>query len=83
MKREDKIAVVAELKDKFQNNQNFYVMDASGMSVAEINNFRRICYSKGIDYKVYKNTLIKKALEDIEGDFANLEEALKGFSGIM
>lgn len=83
MKREDKVTVIAELKEKFENNQNFYLMDAAGMSVAEVNAFRRMCFSKGVEYKVYKNTLIKKALDQVDGDFAEIDKVLKGFSGIM
>ena len=83
MKREDKITVIAELKEKFQNNQNFYLMDGGGMTVAEVNAFRRSCFAKGVEYKVYKNTLIKKALDEVDGDFSEMDNALKGFSGIM
>jgi large subunit ribosomal protein L10 len=43
-----------------------------------------MCYEKGVEYKVYKNTLIKKALENLEVDYANFsEETLKGFTGIL
>ena len=83
MRKEDKTVVIEELKEKFQNNQTFYVMDASGMSVAKTNAFRRLCFTNGLDYKVYKNTLIKQALSSIEGDYAALDESLRGFSGII
>ncbi|MDH5396535.1 MAG: 50S ribosomal protein L10 [Cyclobacteriaceae bacterium] len=83
MTREEKILVVEKLKEKFKNNQNFYFTDASGMSVAKTNDFRRMCFSKGVDYTVYKNSLIKKALESAGKDDQNFEEVLKGFSGIM
>jgi len=83
MTREDKRTLIEELKLKFKENQNFYLADASGMTVAQINNFRRVCYNKGVDYKVYKNTLIKKALDDQEADFTQLDEVLKGYSGIL
>src|SRR5690606_20426890 len=47
-------------------------------------NFRRLCYKSGIEYKVYKNTLIKKALEKQDGtDFSPLFDTLKGFSGVL
>ncbi len=84
MTREEKIELVKELSVKFANTNYFYITDASGMSVAEINNFRRLCHSKGIEYRVVKNTLIQKALEPLETDFTEFEEkVLKGFSGIM
>jgi large subunit ribosomal protein L10 len=62
----------------------FYITDASGFSVAEVNAFRRTCYEKGVEYKVYKNTLIAKALENLDADYSKLADgALKGFSGIL
>lgn len=83
MTKGEKAQVIDELKEKFSNNSNFYITDASGLSVAQINTFRKICHDKGVDYKVYKNTLVKKALEDNGGGNTALEEVLKGFSGII
>ena len=42
-----------------------------------------MCFNQGVEYKVVKNTLIKKALEDVEGDFEALNEVLAGSSGLM
>ena len=83
MTREEKVQVVAELTDKLSENQHFYVTDTSGLTVAEINKFRAMCFKEGVEYKVYKNTLIKKALEGLDTDFSGLDDVLKGNSGIM
>lgn len=84
MTREDKAQIIEELSEKFANNAHFYITDASGFTVAQINSFRRLCYKSGIEYKVYKNTLIQKALERQEGtDYSPMFETLKGFSGVM
>lgn len=84
MTREEKAQIIEELSEKFANNAHFYITDASGFTVAQVNNFRRLCYKSGIEYKVYKNTLIKKALEKQEGtDFSPLFDTLKGFSGVL
>ncbi|MCS6968088.1 MAG: 50S ribosomal protein L10 [Cytophagales bacterium] len=85
MTKEEKFALVEELTEKLANTPNFYITDASGMTVAEVNAFRRLCYQKGVEYRVVKNTLIKKALQGLgKGDFRPFEEkVLKGFSGIM
>ena len=83
MTREEKVQVVAELKQKLSENSHFYITDTSGLSVAEINKFRAMCYKEGIEYRIFKNTLIKKALEDNEIDFSPIYPALKGFSGVM
>lgn len=84
MTREEKAQVVDDLIQKFNSNGYFYITDASGMSVAEVNDFRRLCHGKGLNYQVVKNTMVKKALDQIEGDFAPFDEkVLKGFSGII
>ncbi len=84
MTREEKTAVIEELREKFASSPNFYVCDASGMTVAQTNNFRRMCFERGIEYRVFKNTLIKKALETsgATNDEFNTK-VLKGFSGVM
>lgn len=83
MTREEKAQVIAELTDKLKQTDHFYITDTSGLTVAEINNFRELCYKKGVEYKVIKNTLIKKALENLDTDYSSFDEVLKGFSGIM
>ena len=83
MTREDKAQLISDLTAKFKDTDHFYIADTSGLTVAEINKFRGMCYSKGVEYKIVKNTLIKKALENVDGDFSSLDEVLKGTSGIM
>ena len=83
MTREEKQQVIEELTEKFNKNQNFYLTDASGLTVAEINAFRRVCFEKGLEYKVYKNTLVKKSFENLNNDYSGLDEVLKGFTGVI
>jgi large subunit ribosomal protein L10 len=86
MTRTEKGAVIAELVEKFGQYDFFYVTDTTTMTVAQITKFRRECYEKGIDFKVYKNTLIEKAFEQLDdsaGGYAELTTALKGTSAVM
>jgi large subunit ribosomal protein L10 len=84
MTREDKRNIIEDLTEKLKATPHFYITDASGFSVAQVNSFRRMCFEKGIEYKVYKNTLIKKALENLEADYTDFsDQTLKGFSGIL
>ena len=85
MTKEEKSNIVEELAQKFADNSFFYIADASGLTVAQINKFRGVCYDNGVEYKVFKNTLIQKALNNLGGDYSAFEEAgvLKGMSGIM
>ena len=82
MTRQEKANIIEELVQKLSENNNFYIADTSGLTVAEINQFRKMCFDKGIEYKVFKNSLIKKALEKLEG-YEKLEDVLKGTSGVM
>ena len=84
MTKQEKTQVISNLADKFTKNSNFYFADASGLTVAEINGFRRICFEKGVEYNVYKNSLIKKALETLDTDYSSFDDTvLKGFTGII
>jgi large subunit ribosomal protein L10 len=84
MNKEEKGVLIEELKEKFASTTYFYIFDASGMSVASTNKFRRMCFQRGLEYKVVKNSLIKKALESLDADYTNFNKAvLKGFSGVI
>jgi large subunit ribosomal protein L10 len=83
MTREEKGALIEELSDKLKNTEYFYVTDTGGMTVAQINKFREECYKSGIEYRIVKNTLIRKALEQQDTDLSDLYQILEGTSGIM
>lgn len=84
MTKEDKGAIIEELSEKFANTPYFYITDASGLNVAKTNELRRLCFERGIEYRVIKNTLIRKALESTNTDYSSFDDAvLKGFSGVM
>lgn len=84
MTREEKAVVIDELSQKFEATPYFYITNASGMSVDEVNQLRRLCFERGVEYRVIKNTLIRKALETSSTDYTPFDESvLKGFSGVM
>jgi large subunit ribosomal protein L10 len=84
MTREEKAQIIEELSQKFAEHSHFYITDASGLTVQQVNAFRRLCFKKGLEYGVYKNTLIRKALEKQDGtDFSPIFGSLKGFSGVL
>jgi large subunit ribosomal protein L10 len=65
MTKQEKTAVIEELKGVFANLDFFYITDASTLSVEKINKFRRLCFEKGVQMRVIKNSLIRKALESL------------------
>ncbi|MBL7849991.1 MAG: 50S ribosomal protein L10 [Cyclobacteriaceae bacterium] len=83
MTREEKGQIIDELAEKFAQHNHFYITDASGFTVGQINAFRRICFHQGVEYRVYKNTLIRKALEKQSGNFEPMFKVLHGFSGVI
>lgn len=85
MTREDKAKIIDELSQKLAGVNYFYITDASGLTVEQVNKFRKLCYKSGIEYKVVKNSLIKKALATLQTDYSPFSEkaVLKGFSGIL
>lgn len=86
MTREDKTAVIAELQEELGNTPFFYLADSSTLTVAKINQFRRMCFEQGVKVKVAKNTLIRKALEAVADDskgYEPLYEVLHGPTTIL
>ena len=85
MRKEDKIELVKDLTKKFKENNIFYLLDASGLTVAQVNSFREKCFKQDVEYKVMKNSFIKKALENQDIDYSEIIDgnSLKGFSGLL
>lgn len=85
MKRIDKEAAIAELKEKLSDSQFFYLTDSSTLTVGQVNALRGLCYKNDIEMKVVKNTLVKKAMESLqeEKNFEGLYDSLKGPTAIM
>lgn len=66
MTKDQKNEVIELLKGKFTQYNNFYVADTESLSVEQVSKLRRECFSKQVEMKVAKNTLIKKALESLD-----------------
>ena len=67
MTRDNKSVLIDEIEEKLRNNTAVYVTNASGMTVAEANNLRRAMRAANVDFKVYKNTFVRLAMERIGG----------------
>ena len=76
---EQKAGVVSEIKEKFENAKSVVMFDYRGLSVAEVTELRRKLREAGADYKVYKNTLTKRALDELNVD---MSQYLSGPSAI-
>ena len=76
---EKKAEVVNEIKGKFENAKSVVVFDPRGLNVSEVTELRRELRNNGSDYKVYKNTLTKRAVDSLD---IKLGEYLEGPSAI-
>ncbi len=68
--------IVAEIKEKIENCQSFVIVDYKGLTVAQDTEFRKEFRNNNVEYKVYKNTLVKKALNEL--GYTEFDEALNG-----
>jgi large subunit ribosomal protein L10 len=84
MTKQEKNEVIELLKGKFSQYNNFYVTDTESLSVEQIGKLRRACFSKNVEMKVAKNTLIKKALESIDSTrYTGVYESLNNVTALL
>lgn len=83
MKKEEKGLIISKIAETIKEYGCFYVVETSGLDAEKTSALRRECFKNDIKLMVVKNTLLHKALESLEGDFAELYPALKGASSIM
>lgn len=77
---EAKKVVVQEITDKIKQSKSLVFVDYNQLSVAEVSELRNKCREAGCEYKVYKNTLVRKALNDL--GFDQFDAALNGPTAI-
>mgnify|MGYP000490989390 CR=1 FL=1 len=56
-----KSQVVAEIVEKLQKSSSTIVVDYKGLTVEEVTELRKKMREAGVEYKVYKNTLVRRA----------------------
>jgi large subunit ribosomal protein L10 len=84
MTKDQKNEVIEVLKGKFSQYTNFYVADTESLSVEQVGKLRRACFSKQVEMKVAKNTLIKKALESLDNEkYAGVYDSLHKVTALM
>ena len=84
MTKEQKNEVIEALKEKFSQYNNFYVTNTESLSVDQVTKLRRACFSKNVEMKVAKNTLIRKALESLNNDsYSGVFDSLNNVTALM
>ena len=84
MTKDQKVVAIQEIKDLLQDAKVVYVADLQGLNAGKSSDFRRQAFKQNIKVKVVKNTLLQKAMEQIEGvDYSEMFQSFKGNSAIM
>ncbi len=81
MTREEKTAAIEDLKEKFSNSSFFYLADSSALTVAQVNILRRKLHEQGMNMRVVKNTLARKAMEAAATDSTNFDGLYDSLTG--
>ncbi len=77
---ENKKTIVEEIKAKFETAQSAVVVDYRGLTVEEVTELRNKFREANVEYKVYKNNLVKIAIKGTE--FEGLSVDLTGPNAI-
>ena len=75
-----KSAIVDEIKGKLENAESVVVVDYLGTTVEQATNMRAKLREANVDFTVYKNTLIARAIEGTK--FEGLKDVLSGPSAL-
>ncbi|MBA4311053.1 MAG: 50S ribosomal protein L10 [Chlorobiaceae bacterium] len=81
MKRSEKEQIIADVKEMIEKAKGMYFADFTGITVEHITELRREFRKSNIDYRVVKNTLVRKALESVTG-YDQVIPKLVGHTGI-
>lgn len=68
---QSKIALVDEIKEKIEKSQSIILVNNHGLTVEEVTKLRKELREHGVDYKVYKNTMLKRAFDATGNESAN------------
>lgn len=72
--------LVSEIKEKFDNSNSAVVVEYRGLTVQQVTALRRQLRDENVEFKVYKNTMTRRAAED--AGYSDLMSALVGPNAI-
>ncbi|MBK6411293.1 MAG: 50S ribosomal protein L10 [Flavobacteriales bacterium] len=82
--RAEKDQAITELIGEIESTNVLYLTDASSMDAESTSKLRRACHKGGIRMKVVKNTLLRKAMEGVEGkDYSELYPTIVGQTAVL
>ena len=75
----EKVAIVAEVREKFQSSEAVVLTEYRGLNVTDLAVLRNAMRDAGGEYKVYKNSLVRFAAKELDFE---IEELLVGPTAI-
>lgn len=76
----EKKIIVSEIIDSIKNSESVILFQYQGLTVAEMSELRKKLYEVSSSIKIYKNTLLKRALSELN---VNMDEYLEGPNAIL
>ena len=83
MKKEDKNIIIESITANLQEYENFYLTDIASLNAEKTSILRRECAKQDIKLMMVKNTLLRKAFEQMDESYEELFPLLKGNTTIM
>ena len=77
---EAKKQVVSEIAENLRESKTTILVDYRGLTVAEVTELRSQLREAGVEFKVYKNTMTRRAVEEVE--LTDLNDLLTGPTAI-
>ena len=80
MNKNEKTEIISEVKGMIEDSTAVYLTDYTGIKVSDIGVIRNDFRKEGVKYKVIKNTLFKRAIDET-GKYGKLADHLTGMTG--
>ena len=77
---EQKRQVVSDITEKLRNAKSIVLVEYKGLTVEKATELRNKCREAGVEYKVYKNTLMRFAFEEL--GYKDITASLEGPNAI-
>ena len=83
MRKEDKSLLIDKIAATLKEYSCVSLTETTGLNAAKTSELRRACNKADIKLMVVKNTLLHKAMEQLDTDYSGLYPALKGSTSLM
>ena len=68
---DQKQGIIDEIAEKTKNSNSVILFEYQGLNVEDMTKLRRLLIENDSEFKIYKNTLVKRAFDSLKIDLAN------------